>query len=110
MIAARGKAHSGGTAPGGSAPAAAPGRRRQLSTPTRLRRLLAAVLTATVLSWIAATILQQGLQAVARSAHTALSPAYQDAVQARAALSDADLAAWQAFRSGASQLTGPGLQ
>ena len=68
------------------------------------------MITATVLFWIAATILQQGLQAVANSAHNALSPAYQDAVQARAELSDADLAAWQAFRSGASQLTGPGLQ
>ena len=110
MLAARGKAPSGGTAPGGSTPDAASGRRRQLSTPARLRRLLAAVLTATVLFWIGATILQQGLLAAAHSARNALSPAYQDAVQARAALSDADLAAWQAFRSGASQLTGPGLQ
>jgi hypothetical protein len=110
MLSSRGKPPSGGTAPGGSTPDAASGRRRQLSTPARLRRLLTAVLTAIVLFWIAATILQQGLQAVAHSAHNALSPAYQDAVQARAALSDADLAAWQAFRSGASQLTGPGLQ
>jgi len=58
--AAHGKAPSGGTAPGGSTPDAASGRRRQLSTPTRLRRLLVAMITATVLFWIAATILQQG--------------------------------------------------
>jgi hypothetical protein len=68
------------------------------------------VLAATVLFWIAATILLQGLQAAAHSARDTLSPAYQDAAQARAALSDADLAAWQAFGSGTAQLTGPGLQ
>jgi hypothetical protein len=110
MPAAHGKAPSGGTAPGGSAPGAAPRRRRQLSTPARLRRLLAAVVAATILFWIAATIVQQGLRAAAHSARDVLSPSYQDAVQARAALSDADLAAWQAFGSGAAQLTGPGLQ
>lgn len=82
----------------------------QRSTPARLRRLLVAVLAATVLFWIAATTVQQGLQAAAHSARDTLSPAYQDAAQAEASLSDADLAAWQAFRSGAAQLTGPGPQ
>ncbi len=110
MPAARGLPPSGRTPQGGSATGAASGRRRQLSTPARLRRLLAAVLGATVLSWIAATILQYGLQATAHSARDTLSPAYQDAAQARASLSDADLATWQAFRSGTAQLTGPGLQ
>ncbi|MBV9447030.1 MAG: hypothetical protein JO345_14200 [Streptosporangiaceae bacterium] len=110
MVAAREKAASAGATAGGSATGAAAGRRRQLSTPARLRRLLTAVLAATVLFWIAATILQQGLQAAAHSARDALSPAYQDAAQMQASLSDADLAAWQAFRSGAAQLTGPGLR
>ncbi|HET9898567.1 MAG TPA: hypothetical protein VFQ44_26885 [Streptosporangiaceae bacterium] len=95
---------------GGPATGAASGSRRQLSTPARLSRLLAAVLAATVLFWIAATTLQQGLQAAAHSARDTLSPAYQDAAQARASLSDADLAVWQAFRSGAARVTGPGLQ
>jgi hypothetical protein len=110
MPAAPGMPQSGGTPPSGSAGGAAPGRRRQLSTPARLRRLLTAVLAATVLSWIAASVVQYGLQATARSARGALSPAYQDAAQARASLSDADLAAWQAFGSGTARLTGPGLQ
>jgi hypothetical protein len=110
MRAARGKALSGGAAPGGSATGTASDRCRQLSTPTQLRRLLAAVLAATVLFWIAATILQQGIEATAHSAGEVLSPAYQDAVQARAALSDADRAAWQAFGSGMAQQTGPGPQ
>lgn len=111
VLTARGKAPpGGGTPPGGRAAGVASGRRRQLSTPARLRRLLSAVLAATALSWIAATILQQGLQAAAQSARGTLSPAYQDAAQARASLSDADLAAWQAFSSSTAQLTGPGLQ
>jgi hypothetical protein len=110
MPAARGKALSGGTATGGTARGAASCGRRQLSTPARLRRLLAALFAATILFWLAATILQQGVQAAAHSAGDALSPAYQDAAQARASLSDADLAAWQAFGSGTAQLTGPGLQ
>lgn len=38
------------------------------------------------------------------------SPAYLDVIKAHAALSDADRAAWQSFRSGEAQFTGPGLQ
>jgi hypothetical protein len=79
-------------------------------TPIRLRRLLAAVLAAAVLLLITATILQRGLQNVTQSVLGTASPAYLDAVQARAALSDADRAAWQSFRSGAAQLIGPGEQ
>jgi hypothetical protein len=83
---------------------------KAVSTPARLRRLLAAVLAATVLFWIVAAIVQYGLQGTAHSARNAVSSAFQDAAQARASLSDADLAAWQAFSSGTAQLTGPGLQ
>ena len=110
MPTAHGIPQSGGIPPAGAAAGAVPGRRKRLSTPARLRRLLAAVLAAIIASWIAASALQYELQAAARSARGDLSSAYQDAAQARASLSDADLAAWQAFRSGTAQLTGPGLQ
>jgi hypothetical protein len=81
-----------------------------LNTPVRLRRLLAAVLAAAALLWITATILQRGQQSVTQSVLNTASPAYLDALQARAALSDADRAAWQSFRSGVAQLIGPGQQ
>jgi hypothetical protein len=68
------------------------------------------VLAAAALLLITATILQRGLQGVTQSVLGTASPAYLDAVQARAALSDADRAAWQSFRSGAARLTGPGQQ
>src|SRR5262249_38735507 len=38
------------------------------------------------------------------------SPAYLDVLEAHAALSDADRAAWQSFRAGEARFTGPGLQ
>jgi hypothetical protein len=65
---------------------------------------------AAVVLWLTATILQRGLQGVTQSTRDIASPAYFDAVQAHAELSDADRAAWQSFRSGAAQLTGPGQQ
>jgi hypothetical protein len=65
---------------------------------------------AAVVLWLTATILQRGLQDVTQSTRDTASPAYLDAVQAHAELSDADRAAWQSFRSGAAQLTGPGQQ
>ena len=80
------------------------------STPTSLKRLIVMVLAGTVLLWLTATTLQRSLQSTAESVRGSASPAYLDAVQARAALSDADRAAWQSFRSGAAQLTGPGQQ
>lgn len=80
------------------------------STPTSLKRLIVMVLAGTVLLWLTATILQRNLQSTADSVRVSESLAYLDAVQARAALSDADRAAWQSFRSGAAQLTGPGQQ
>jgi hypothetical protein len=59
---------------------------------------------------ITATVLQRELQSVTQSVRDTASPAYLDAIQARAALSDADRAAWQSFRSGTAQLSGPGQQ
>lgn len=80
------------------------------STPERLRRRLAVVLAATVLLWITATIVLQGLHGTVQSVRGSTSPAYLDVIKAHAALSDADRAAWQSFRSGQAQFTGPGLQ
>lgn len=82
---------------------------RRLSTPKRLRRQLAVVLAATVLLWITATILLQELHGTVNSVRGSTS-AYLDVIKAHAALSDADRAAWQSFRAGQAQFTGPGLQ
>ena len=72
---------------------------RRTSTPRRLRRLLALILGATAVLWITATILVQGQRGTVASVRGGSSPAWLDAVEAHAALSDADLAAWQSFRS-----------
>jgi len=60
--------------------------------------------------WITATILVQGQHGTVQAVRDGTSPALLDAVGAHAALSDADLAAWQSFRSGEAQLIGPGQQ
>jgi hypothetical protein len=94
-------------------PAGGRGRSRPpapLTTPGRLRRLLAGLLAVTVVLWITATVLLQGQHSTAVTVRETSFPAYLDAVEARAALADADRAAWQSFRSGAAQLTGPGAQ
>jgi hypothetical protein len=83
---------------------------RRQGTPGRLRRMLTVILAATVLLWITATILLQGLHGAVQSVRDRGSPAFLDAIEAQAALSDADRAAWQSFRSGAALLTGPGPQ
>jgi hypothetical protein len=72
--------------------------------------MLAAILAATVLLWITATILVQARRGTVQSVRDSAAPALLDATGAQAALSDADLAAWLSFRSGAAQLTGPGQQ
>jgi hypothetical protein len=79
-------------------------------TPGQLRRLLFVVLGATVLLWLVATIVMQGLHGTAAAVRDQDAPAFADATEAHAVLSDADRAAWQSFRSGESQLTGPGQQ
>jgi len=79
-------------------------------TPGRLRRLLLLILTATVLLWLIATIVVQGLHGTAATVRDQDAPAFTDATEAHAVLSDADRAAWQSFRSGEAQLTGPGQQ
>jgi hypothetical protein len=80
------------------------------STPGRLWRMLAAILAATILLWITATIVVQGGRGTVQSVRDSTAPAFLDATEAHAALSDADRAAWLSFRSGAAQLTGPGQQ
>jgi hypothetical protein len=82
----------------------------QLSTPGRLRRLLTVMLAAAVFLWIAATIALQGLHGTVASVRDSAAPALLDGIEAKAALSDADRAAWLSFRSGEDQLTGPGQQ
>ena len=79
------------------------------STPLQLRRLLIALLGATLLLWVAATVLQHGMLSTSQAVG-GTSAAYLDELQARAALSDADRAAWQSFRSGEAEFTGPGQQ
>ncbi|MBE1537194.1 hypothetical protein [Actinomadura algeriensis] len=61
-----------------------------------------------LLFWIAATGVLVGGRAAVDSAREEGVPAYVGARTAHAALSDADRAAWQSFRSGAAQLIGPG--
>jgi hypothetical protein len=68
------------------------------------------LLAAAVLLFVTATIVQRELQSVTQSAIGTAFPAYLDAVQARASLSDADRAAWQSFGSGEAQFIGPGQQ
>jgi hypothetical protein len=77
---------------------------------TALRRRLAVVLGSTALLWITATVILQGLHGTVQSVRGSTSPAYLDVIKAHAALSDADRAAWQSFRSGEAEFTGPGLQ
>lgn len=61
-----------------------------------------------LLFWIVATGVLVGGQSAVESAREKGVPAYVGARTARAALADADRAAWQSFRSGAAQLIGPG--
>jgi hypothetical protein len=100
---------AGVAAPAGPAPA---GRAAWLrdGTPGKLRRLLLVVLVGTVLLWLIAMVVTQGLHGTAAAVRDQDAPAFVDATEAHAVLSDADRAAWQSFRSGESQLTGPGQQ
>lgn len=95
---------------GGNVIGSGAGRVRRRSTPDSLRRRLALALALTALLWITATVVQQGLHGTVLSVRGRTSPAYLDVIKAHAALSDADRAAWQSFRSGQAQFTGPGLQ
>lgn len=68
------------------------------------------LLAATALLWFVATVLQRGLLTTTAEVRDTASPAYLNAVQASAVLSDADRAAWQSFRSGGARDSGPGQQ
>lgn len=81
---------------------------RKWSTPRWLWTVLAAAVGLTVLSWLAATAVLVGSRSAVSSVKDDGAPAYVSARTAHAALSDADRAAWQSFRSGAAQLIGPG--
>lgn len=106
-------AAAGPTAAGPGAPrpgSAVTGAWLRDGTPGQLRRLLLLILAATVLLWLVATIVVQGLHGTAAAVRDQDAPAFTDATEAHAVLSDADRAAWQSFRSGEAQLTGPGQQ
>ncbi|MBO2457722.1 hypothetical protein [Actinomadura violacea] len=83
---------------------------RRWSTPRWLWTVLAAAVGLAVLSWLAATAVLVGSRSAVSSVKDGGAPAYVSARTAHAALSDADRAAWQSFRSGAAQLIGPGQQ
>lgn len=85
-------------------------RSQRQSTPGRLRRWLAMTLTATVVLWITATVILLGLHGTVQSVRGSTSLAYLDVIEAHAALSNADRAAWESFRTGEAQFAGPGLQ
>src|SRR6266851_4599618 len=59
------------------------------STPGRLRRQLIVVLVTAVLLWVTATILLGGLDGTAVSVRGAASPAFLNAIEARATVSGA---------------------
>jgi hypothetical protein len=68
------------------------------------------MLTAAVVLWITATVILLGLHGTVQSVRGSTSLVYLNVIEAHAALSDADRAAWQSFRSGEAQFAGPGLQ
>ncbi|WP_344587060.1 hypothetical protein [Actinomadura vinacea] len=70
--------------------------------------MMALVVVLALLFWLVATIVSVGGQGAVTTARERGVPAYVSARAARAALSDADRAAWQSFRSGAAKLIGPG--
>jgi hypothetical protein len=79
-------------------------------TPGQLGRRRLVILAATAVLWLVATIVVQGLHGTAAAVRDQDAPAFTDATEAHAVLADADRAAWQSFRSGEAQLTGPGQQ
>lgn len=68
------------------------------------------MIVAAVFLWITATTALQGLHSTVASVRDSASPALLDGIEAKAALSDADRAAWLSFLSGEDQFTGPGQQ
>jgi hypothetical protein len=108
-MSARGVALAAG-GPTARSRAATAGHPRLQSTPAQLRRLVIGLLGMSVLLGVTAALLLAGLRSTSDSVSGTASPAYLDAIQARAALSDADRAAWQSFRSGEAQFIGPGQQ
>ena len=84
------------------------GRIRAISTPARLRRLRTMILTAAALSFAAAIVLTAARHETVASVRDQTFPAVLGALEAHAALSDADRAVWGSFRSGEAQLIGPG--
>jgi hypothetical protein len=86
------------------------GRSERESSPGRLRWRLAMMLAATVVLWVTATVIVLGLHSTVQSVRGSASPAYLDVLEAHAALSDADRAAWQSFRAGEARFAGPGLR
>src|SRR5690606_1433397 len=70
--------------------------------------VMALALGMTLLFWAASTAVMVGGGTAVSSVRDRGVPAYVSARTAHAALSDADRAAWESFRSGAAELIGPG--
>lgn len=83
---------------------------KKWSTPRWLWSAMGLSAGLTLVFWVAATTVLVGGQGAVTSVEKRGAPAYISARTAHAALSDADRAAWQSFRSGAAQLIGPGQQ
>ena len=81
---------------------------RATSTPARLRRMRTLILTTAALSFAAAIVLTFVRHQTVVTVRDQTSPAVLGALEAHAALSDADRAVWASFRSGEAQLIGPG--
>lgn len=81
---------------------------RKWSTPRWLWTVMALALGMTLLFWAASTAVMVGGGTAVSSVRDRGVPAYVSARTAHAALSDADRAAWESFRSGAAELIGPG--
>ncbi|TDD84421.1 hypothetical protein [Actinomadura rubrisoli] len=85
-----------------------PAAQRKWSTPRWLWTAMAAAVGLALAFWVCATGVLFGGQSAVGSVEDRGVPAFVSARIAHAALSDADRAVWQSFRTGAAQLIGPG--
>lgn len=78
------------------------------NTPARLSLRLAVTVVGIVIFWSAATLLLLEGHATIGAVKDRAAPGAIDALEAHAALTDCDRAAWFSFRSGQADLSGPG--
>jgi hypothetical protein len=83
---------------------------RPHNTPERLRAFRTALFAAAALLGITAIVVQLGMHSNAVSVRDTAAPAYLDAIETQAVLTDSDRAVWQSLLSGEAQLSGLGQQ